>query len=200
MNGSKNKRDTRNQILIAAAKMLGENPTSGLSVRAVAAKAGVSTGSVRHFFPTQRALLDTVIAGMYDLDVPGDPMLDTERSPQERLVACLQMFLDQVGMGEQARARWLSIHEAYIISSPSRTQAETFFALERLGLHRIERWLYALADEGAISAVDIERQARFLYSILNGLFVERLLPSESLQIERENDTLRIAAIAVTRPL
>lgn len=42
---------TRDKILIAAATMLGENPTARLSVRAVAARAQVSTGSLRHFFP-----------------------------------------------------------------------------------------------------------------------------------------------------
>jgi len=67
---------TRQRILIAAATMLGENPTARLSVRAVAARAGVSTGSLRHFFPTQRALIDTVVAGLYDLELPEDPMSD----------------------------------------------------------------------------------------------------------------------------
>ena len=54
---------TRDKILIAAATMLGEDPTARLSVRAVATRAQVSTGSLRHFFPTQRDLIDTVKIG-----------------------------------------------------------------------------------------------------------------------------------------
>lgn len=196
MTSPKNTRDTRSQILIAAAQMLGENPTSGLSVRAVAARAGVSTGSVQHFFPTQRALLDTVIAGLYDLDVPEDPIQQTHLSPQQRLVACLRLLLDQYGSGEQARAYWVSIHKAYVVKSPSRTEVETFFALERLSLHYIERWLLILAKESTCNTADIEQKARFLYTIINGLFLERVLPSEGVPVERENQTLQMAASAV----
>jgi len=47
-------RSSRDRILIAAAGMIGEDPAARLSVRAVAARAGVSTGSLRFHFPTQR--------------------------------------------------------------------------------------------------------------------------------------------------
>ena len=78
------KQSTRTKILIAAATLLGEDPTSRLSVRTVAARAGVSVGSLRHFFPTQQALIDTVIAGIYDLYSPlrdhhGDPAGRTDK-------------------------------------------------------------------------------------------------------------------------
>lgn len=43
---------TRERILQAAAEMLAEDVTTTLSVRAVAARAGVSTGSLRFHFPT----------------------------------------------------------------------------------------------------------------------------------------------------
>ncbi|GAB3804398.1 TetR/AcrR family transcriptional regulator [Micromonospora zhanjiangensis] len=48
---------SRDKILWAAAAMLGEEPSTTPSVRVVAARAGVSTGSVQHF-PTQRELMD----------------------------------------------------------------------------------------------------------------------------------------------
>ncbi|MEU9830359.1 TetR/AcrR family transcriptional regulator [Streptosporangium sp. NPDC048047] len=197
MNDRPAKRDTRDRILIAAATMLGENPAARLSVRGVAARAGVSMGSLRHFFPTQQALIDTVVAGLYDVDIPDDPILDTGRAPAERLVDCLRQLLSQIGTGDRAREHWRAIHETYIASGPADDQVATYRSLERLGLHRIERWLTVLAGEGAVPANDVERRARFLMTVLNGLLIERALPADASRLTFETDTLRMAAGAVT---
>ncbi|MFY1704954.1 TetR/AcrR family transcriptional regulator [Micromonospora sp. WMMA1923] len=191
------KRDTRDRILIAAATMLGENPTARLSVRGVAARAGVSTGSLRHFFPTQQALVDTVVASLYDIDIPDDPIRDTERTPAERLVECLRQLLAQVGTGDRARAYWRGLYETYITPGLADDEVAAYRSLERLGLHRIERWLTVLAEEGVLPADDVARRARFLGTVLNGLCTERALPVDALRHEFEADTLRMAADAVT---
>ncbi len=141
---------TRSKILIAAATMLGENPTARLSVRAVAARAQVSTGSLRHFFPTQRALVETVVAAMYDLEIPDDPINDRSLSPEDRLLGCMRLLLAHVGVGDQARERWGTLYEAYVATAPSEDEAATFLALDRMGRHRIEQWLTTLVDEGVI--------------------------------------------------
>ncbi|PPF37015.1 TetR/AcrR family transcriptional regulator [Pseudoclavibacter sp. AY1H1] len=188
---------TRDKILIAAATMLGENPTARLSVRAVAARAQVSTGSLRHFFPTQRDLIDTVVAGLYDLDIPDDPITDRSMSPAERLISCLRLFLAQVGVGDRAREQWGALYDAYVASPPSEDEAATYFALERMGRHRIERWLTTLIEEGDVPAGDVERRARFLATVLSGLMTERALPAEAVRMEAETDTLRLAVHAVT---
>lgn len=188
---------TRDKILIAAAQMLGEDPTARLSVRAVAARAQVSTGSLRHFFPTQRELIDTVIAGLYELDLPDDPIDDHTRTPHERLLAGLQLFLADVGAGERARQHWTALYEAYVASPPTDDDATTYFALERLSRQHLERWLTTLTEEGAIPPGDTEQRARFLMTMLNGLITERALPTDALQIQTETETLRLAVHAVT---
>lgn len=188
---------TRAKILIAAATMLGENPTARLSVRAVAARAGVSTGSLRHFFPTQRALVETVVAGLYDLEIPDDPINDHSLSPAERLVACLRLLLAQVGVGDRARQQWGALYDAYVASPPSEDEAATYLALERMGRHRLEQWLTTLIEEGAIPGGRIEQRARFLSTVTNGLMTERALPSDTVRVESETETLRLAVHAVT---
>lgn len=187
---------TRSRILIAAATMLSENPTARLSVRAVAARAGVSTGSLRHFFPTQRALIDTVVAGLYDLELPEDPMADRSLSAADRLVACLRLLLSTVGAGEEARRQIGALYEAYVALPPSDDQAETYLSLERLGRHRIERWLEVLIEEGAMPAGEVEQRARFLSTVVNGLMLERALPTDGLRLDTENRTLALAVRAV----
>ena len=188
---------TRAKILIAAATMLGENPTARLSVRAVAARAQVSTGSLRHFFPTQRALVETVVAGLYDLEIPDDPINDHSLSPTERLIACLRLLLAQVGVGDRARQQWGALYEAYVASPPSEDEAATYLALERMGRHRIEQWLTTLIEEGAIPAGRIEQRARFLSTVTTGLMTERALPSDTVRVESETESLRLAVHAVT---
>ena len=188
--------DTRSKILIAAATMLGEDPTARLSVRAVAARAGVSTGSLRHFFPTQQALIDTVVAGMQTLDLPEDPMADTSRGPAERLQACLHMLLAAVGAGEEARRHWTALHNAYVASPPPEDSTHVFLALERLAVDRVQRWLFALQEEGVLGAGDLEAPARFLLTVVNGLAFERALPGACARIGFEANTLKTAVSAV----
>jgi AcrR family transcriptional regulator len=192
-----NESSTRDKILIAAATMLGEDPTARLSVRAVANRAQVSTGSLRHFFPTQRSLIDTVVAGMYDLEIPDDPINDHSLSPTERMIACLRLLLAQVGVGERARRQWGALYEAYVATTPSEDEAATYLALERMGRHRIEQWLTALVDEGSIPPGGIEQRARFLATVTTGLMTERALPSDTVRIESETESLRLAVHAVT---
>lgn len=183
---------TRDKILVAAATMLGEDPTARLSVRAVAARAGVSVGSLRHFFPTQRELLDTVITGLQALDVPDDPMSDDSSSPSDRLTACLQLLLAESGSGQQARDYLGSLYRSYVASPPDAEAQRTFDALERLAVDRVVRWLAVLRDEGALAAGEIERQARFLLTVVNGLALERALPGAQARIVHEHDTLALA--------
>ena len=190
--------DTRSRILIAAAMMFAENPTAQLSVRAVAARAGVSTGSLRHFFPSQQTLIDTVVEGLMTLDIPDDPMADASRSASERLEACLQLLLAQVGTGEQARQNWTSLHDAYVASPPPDDAAQTFLAIDRLAVGRIERWLETLRDQGALSAGDLEPRARFLLTVVNGLSFERAFPGARARLGSESDSLRLAVAAVLR--
>lgn len=187
---------TREKILAAAATMLGEDPTARLSVRAVAARAGVSTGSLRHFFPTQRLLVDAVVDAVSDLDIPDDPIHDTDVPPAERLVACLRQHLAQIGTGARAREYWRGVHDSYIAADLSADDVARFRSLERLGLHFFERWLRVLADEGVVPADDVERRARFLGTVLNGLAVERALPADARRAAFETDALRLAAEAV----
>ncbi|WJJ14397.1 TetR/AcrR family transcriptional regulator (plasmid) [Prescottella equi] len=196
MSDRSTQRDTRDRILIAAATMLGEDPTARLSVRGVAARAGVSTGSLRHFFPTQRELVETVVAGLYDIEIPDDPIYDTERTPADRLVACLRLLLAEFGAGDRARERWRAMYESYIASGPSEEESAVYLALERLGLRRIERWLTVLIEEGAIPAGKAERRARFLTTVLNGLVTERALPANAMRFASETETLQLAVAAV----
>lgn len=145
----------------------------------------------------ERALIDTVVAGIYDVDIPHDPINDHSLTPIARLTECLRLILAQVGVGDRARTQWGALYEAYVASVPSDDEAATYLALERMGRHRIERWLATLIEEGAIPAGEIEQRARFLATVISGLMTERALPAEAVRVEGETETLRLAVHAVT---
>jgi AcrR family transcriptional regulator len=183
---------SRDRVLRAAIAMFGEDPGARLSVRAVAARAGVSTGSLRYHFPTQRALQDAVLAGVYDVITPGDRIHDRSATARERLVDCLRQVLAVAGVGEQARAAWGEIFKTYIEPEPTDETRAAYLAIEREAQRRVEYWLTVLKNEGAIAEGDNSRRARFLVTVLNGLSIERALPSTESILTTETETLHAA--------
>ncbi|MBR8741204.1 TetR/AcrR family transcriptional regulator [Nocardiopsis sp. MG754419] len=190
------KPSSRERILVAAATMLSEDPTARLSVRAVAAKAGVSTGSLRHHFPTQHALQDAVLTGIYDVMFPGEPIRDTDLPPRDRLVACLRQILAPAGAGEQARQTVGRAYASLIAEEPTEEQRQAYQVIEQQMRQRVEHWLSLLAGEGALPDGDHSQRAKFLLTVVNGLTFERALPRSESALVSENATLFAAADAV----
>lgn len=189
---------TRDRILHAALTMFGENRGASLSVRAVAARAGVSTGSLRFHFPTQRELLDEVLRIVYELVAPDDPIHDESLTAKERLLACLRQVLAPSGVGAQARQGATLLHQTFIEPEQTEDLREAYLANEREGQRRVEHWLSVLEQEGSLPVGDNPRRARFLNTVLSGLALERALPSDSSLLASETNTLTMAVDAVFR--
>lgn len=187
---------TRDTIIMAAAAMFGENPGAKLSVRAVAARAGVSTGSLRYHFPTQRALQDTVLTTIYDVVIPDDRIHDRSAPARDRLTDCLRQVLAPAGVGEQAREASRKVFQAFIEPEPTEEIRAAYRAIEREAQRRVEYWLTVLTNEGALAEGDNARRARFLLTVLNGLSMERALPAEDSILKSETETLYAAVDCV----
>ncbi|MEU7564682.1 TetR/AcrR family transcriptional regulator [Streptomyces fradiae] len=183
---------TREKILQAAAEMIAEDMTAKLSVRAVAARAGVSTGSLRFHFPTQRALQDSLLARIYEGMLPGDPIRDRTLPPRERLLNCLRQVLAPLGTDEDARTAWGAVYRAFIEPEPTEQVRAAYLGLEREARRRVEHWLTVLAEEGVLPPGDHTRNVRFLLTVLNGLSVERALPTGESVLIAETETLNAA--------
>lgn len=183
---------SRDKIVQAALAMFAENPGAKLSVRAVAARAGVSTGSLRYHFPTQRALQDTVLTGIYDAIIPGDLIHDRSMPASERLLGCLRQVLGAAGVGEQARTGWSEIFKVYIEPEPTEESRATYLAIDQEAHRRVEYWLTVLGEEGALAEGDNGRRARFLVAVLNGLSIARALPSDESILNTETEVLQAA--------
>ncbi|UFU06306.1 TetR/AcrR family transcriptional regulator [Ruania halotolerans] len=188
---------TRERILAAAAAIISEEGLAArLSVRAVAARAGVSTGSLRHHFPTQRELRDEVMRRIYGWIAPGDTIHDTSLPVRERLIQALQQPLALIGAGAQARETMATTCRTFIAGEQTDQVRESYLAIERDAQYRLEHWLTVIAEEGGIPVEDIPRRARFLSTVLNGLGLERALPAEDSLAAQEAQTLAMAVDAV----
>ncbi|MDX2921689.1 MULTISPECIES: TetR/AcrR family transcriptional regulator [Streptomyces] len=181
---------SRDRILWAASTMLGEGAGAALSVRAVAERAGVSTGSLRHHFPTQGALMDAMLKVVFDLVLPEESFRDTSIPPRDRLLGCVQGLLVPQDSARGAREAWLTVHERYIASEPTQAMRSEYQAMQREVTRRVEECLNALVEEGALPAGDTTRRARFLLTLVNGVSIEQVLPSEDARIATELDMLR----------
>lgn len=190
------KLSSRDKILLAAMELFGENPAATLSVRAVASRAGLSTGSLRYHFPNQRELQEEVLTRIYDLVAPDDRIHDRTTPARDRLVDCLRRVLSHSGVGEQARTATRKMVEDFIVPEPTGEVRAAYLAIERQARRRVEYWLTVLADEGALPDGDNARRATFLLTVLNGLGVERALPTTDSILQSETDTLYTAVDCV----
>ncbi|SFD98859.1 transcriptional regulator, TetR family [Actinopolyspora alba] len=186
---------SRDRIIAAAAVMISEDAGARLSVRAVAERAGVSTGSLRHHFPTQRALQDAVLARVYDEVVSDDRIHDRTVPARERLIDCLRLVLTPA-VGEQARESWITVFRTFIVPEQTDEIRAAYLGMEREGQRRVEYWLSVLVEEGALAEGDNTRRARFLCTVLNGLSIERALPAEESILRSEAETLHTAVDCV----
>ncbi|MFC4012676.1 TetR/AcrR family transcriptional regulator [Nonomuraea purpurea] len=96
---------------------------------AVAARAGVSTGSVQHHFPTRRALMDEVLVLFYDTLLPDDSVHDSSIPARDRLVACLQRLLTPTEAGGHPRDAWVQIFDRYVRTVPADAAGDEYVAI-----------------------------------------------------------------------
>src|SRR5699024_2068600 len=85
--------ERREQIVQAAVETLAEGGLAAVSVRGVATAAGVSIGTLRHYFPTQRELHAEVVVRVMDDAIQAVDMSDATVPAAERLTRGLAQFL-----------------------------------------------------------------------------------------------------------
>lgn len=149
---------------------------AALSVRAVAARAGIGPSTLRHYFPSQQALYDAVLGQAFDALVEDLRIADTGVPPARRLTECLAQFLPADETHVPELEAWFGAYAAAL--GPARTE-QGVRALHTLSAHareRVGRWLAALEDEGVLDLRDRERTTALLLAVLDGLCLQLLTP------------------------
>jgi AcrR family transcriptional regulator len=188
--------DTRSKILSAATSMVEEGNGQHLTVRAVAGRAGVGMGTLRHHFPNQRALLDSVLASMYEVAMPDDRIHDTTLPARQRLTENLGRLVATIGTGDEARERLSETFRNYISPDAPDDVRASYAAFDEQATRRVESWLSVLVEQGALEEGDNTARAHFLLSVVGGLVFWRALPLPESALTREIDALALAVEAL----
>lgn len=186
---------TREKIVQAATEII-RGGTASPSVRTVAARAGVGASTLRHYFPTQRALIDATLQAFYAEAMPDARIRETTIPPRERLAECLAALLEPFSDERQARETWKTVYESFISPSATEDARQAFVVLARQAEMRVASWLSILEEEGALPAGDTDQRAHFLIAVIDGLSLDRALPPLHARVDAEARTLRMAVDAV----
>ncbi|MBB3052938.1 AcrR family transcriptional regulator [Prauserella isguenensis] len=184
----------RDVIVTAAREIAAQRGMAALSVRTVAARAGVGASTLRHYFPSQRDLYDAVAEAAFD-DRLGDLRIRDNGVPaSDRLVECLRQFVTPADGLEQ----WAATVAAVAGPDAAPERRSRWMSAVRRAHERVHGWLDVLAEEGALRDGDPVRQARQLLLGVDGAALW-LLTSDAADRERETDEiLRDLAATVLR--
>lgn len=186
--------DRRQQVVDAASRIAAERGFGALSVRAVAARAGIGASTLRHYYPTQRDLYDAVVRASLDAQLTDGRVADRSVPPGDRLVECLAQLLPRDEGGRGDLRGWLALHTAAVGPGRSEEGARLLAALTRHGRERVDGWLAVLGDEGALRPVPREQLAVALLAVVDGLCLA-LVGGGALTVA---DAHRVLADAVER--
>lgn len=186
---------TRDRILSAATSMMQEGAPR-LSVRAVAARAGVGASTLRHHFPTQRDLVNAALTATYDAAMPDERIRDTTLPPRDRLRECLRRLLDPFATSAEARDTWTNLLRTFAEAESDPNTGAGYDVLVEQAMRRVAAWLTILEDEGVLPPGDTARRADFLLTVIDGLSIARALPPSDTRLEEETKTLAFAVDAV----
>lgn len=187
--------DRRRQIVATGADLARTEGFDQVTVRRVAALVGIGPSTLRHYFPSQRALHDAVADELLDealLDLRID---DDQVDPVTRLTECLMQFMPPEGQERVLLEAAIAGHVRAL--GPDREEAYTAFfeGMTRSALGTVERWIRTLHDEGHGSG-DAGEQALLLSSLLEGLAVMMLALPDRLDLAQVRRHLEVVVAGI----
>ncbi|EAT08574.1 transcriptional regulator, TetR family protein [Sphingomonas sp. SKA58] len=173
--------DVRRQALIeATARCLAEKGIGGTSVRAICARAGVSSGLLTHYFPGVDAL---ILATYVDVGARVSAALDAAiasagNDPRDRLRACLLANLRPPVLDPDLLATWIAFW-SLVTSDPA--IAAVHADVYRGTRHQLETLLGEAAPQ--LSQAQKRIAAISLTALVDGLWLELCLDRSSFTAE-----------------
>src|SRR5699024_10081250 len=146
---------SKREDIIAAAIRLAERSEPGqanLSVRAVAAEAGVGASTLRHYFPTQSELHEAVALRSIDTVISDLSITDSSIDPGQRLFQCCAQFLPTHERRELQLELWFSMHLHALGPEKAAVSRRPLEHGHRVTYDCLHRWLNTLAAEGHLDS------------------------------------------------
>jgi len=181
-------RNRREEILAAALRLAQEQGVGALSVRSVAAVAGVGASTLRHYFPSQ-ADLRQAVASQVVTNVLGDlDIADDSRDPAARLYDCLAQFVPQPDEQVQALAGWAELNRLALGGDAG--VLEMLKSGRRASEEALLGWFGVLADQGHVAPADVDAHARHVLTLIDGLNLDLFLYPDRVDLAAARTALR----------
>ena len=164
----------RRDVSEAACQVLARDGIGALSVRNVAAEAGLPPSTVRYVFPTQASMREHTITLVFDRTSERIDAVPTDLPPRER---AHRILLELLPLDDE-RVIELDVHLA--LGNAALTDAALRPALDRV-VREMRQWSEEILGSLGVPAADREYEARRLHALIDGLamHVVRLAPGES---------------------
>lgn len=159
--------DAHRQLIGHVTALMAETGFEGLSVRAVAARAGVSIGAVQHHFPTKDAMLRAAAeAVVTHASEHYASLVDSVTDPGQQLRAVVDGLLPD-GPDDVAARVWLALAARAVFDQDLRE-------LHATTTRRIRRGIAMAIAAATGRAEDADREATELLALVDGLTVSVL--------------------------
>lgn len=167
--------DRREQIVLAASALAAEQGLGAVSVRAVAARAGVGASTLRHYFRTQGELHHVVVGRSFHAQLHELRIHDETVPAAERLADCMAQFLPADEGQVRLLEGWLALYASAL--GPARTEqgSQLLQSLQQHARDRVDGWLATLEGEGALRPAARSRHATTVLAIIDGLCLDLLV-------------------------
>ncbi len=186
--------ERRTELLAALWRVVDQQGASAVSVRSVAAEAGVSKSSLAHYFPSQAALVAAAIEQVMD---QSEGRLDTVAlaAPDEAaFVKALSVAVPDSPARRRQAALWL-----HLAAEPGAHPEVLATLNDRVGGHL--RWgLQQMKEVGLLGAGrDVEIEAQRLHALVDGLSLQVVSAPRSLSSARVKAILAQHVAELTTP-
>ena len=161
----------RDDIVAAARKIAVTEGVEAISVRRVAAAAGIGASTLRYYFPTIKDLFSALASDNLDDYLSSEGLEDASVPAVDRLTGLLMQFLPQNDDGVGQLETVLSVHQA-AFESGKLVGSDALRDLTESGEAIVTGWLLKLREQGATLSIDPGEGARLLLAMTNGLALE----------------------------
>ncbi|GAA3542299.1 hypothetical protein GCM10022222_27440 [Amycolatopsis ultiminotia] len=182
--------DKRQHILDVAIRLAAEEGLRGLSVRSVAAAAGIGATTLRTYFPSQALLHRAVAEQQVSLALSEEWIQDISLAPVERLSKSLRQFLPTAQNRHSALSAWFELLTLALGPEAGDEVLELVRSAHRESIAIVTRWLTQLAADGAQLRETPELLAERFQALLAGLHLNLLLDKDEQLLGRAEDTVR----------
>lgn len=189
----------RDEILQAAVGLARDGGMGRVSVRAVAAAAGVGATTLRHYFPTQTDLHEAVARELIKAAVGARSMSDDTADPVERLVDGLWQFVPAPENQAAFLEGWFSLHRLALGPDGDQSARAVLRSADREAADMLRGWMDTLADQGHLARQDIPVQVIVGFALLDGLALHTLIDPDRIDRAAAREAIQWFAEHVILP-